>query len=97
MEAELKQAALQQFSLISQIFRQAAERGATSLAIPAISAGKRGFPALLASAVTLAISATEVLSSGGTLDVYVVAYGDENHLDSMTYAKEQAMYKLVPG
>ena len=80
-----------QVTLLRQIFREAAKCGVKSIAIPAVSAGKRGFPALLAAAITLAVAATEVLASGGGLEVLVVAYGDENHLDAFECAKEQRL------
>jgi len=87
-----------QLGLVRRIFADAASCGATSIAIPAVSAGKRGFPPLLAAAITLSVAANEVLSCGhGTpqLDVYVVAYGDENHLDAFECAKAEAVRKLV--
>ena len=96
MSSKLLEAVHKQLLLIRRIFKQAAQKGAKTIAIPAVSAGKRGFPSLLASAVTLAHAATEVRASGGDLTVFIVAYGDENHLDAFECAKYHALRKLVP-
>ena len=81
--------------LFAAIFRDAARVGARSIAIPAISAGKRGFPGTLASAITTAAAATEVIASGGTLDVYIVAYGDENHKAAFERATRRAVCEFI--
>ena len=94
-ESELHSAAVKQVHLIRRCFALAAEAGVSSVAIPAISAGKRGFPPLLAAAITLSIAAHEVLASRGTLEVHVVAYGDENHLDAFECARQAAITRLV--
>ena len=70
--------------------------GVTSIAIPAISGGKRGFPSPLAAAITHSVAATEVLASRGTLEVHVVSWGAENHRDAFECAREEVARKLVP-
>ena len=84
-----------QLGLLATIFREAAKVGARSIAIPAVSAGKRGFPADLASAITLAVAATEILASAFTLDVYVIGFGDENLTESFRQAKLWAASEIV--
>lgn len=94
-DAALLAAAVQQVHLIRAIFWEAARVGARSIAIPAVSAGKRGFPPLLAAAITLSVATHEVLASGGDLEVMVVTFGDENHLDAFKEAREAATTRLV--
>ena len=73
-----------------------------------MSAGKRSFPPLLASAISLALAARECLASGAArdisahgapptaLEVYIVAFGDENWLDAFECAKAAVLHHLVP-
>ena len=91
----LHQAAQAQFGLLRAIFAEAARYGCRSIAIPAVSAGKRQFPALLAAAITMRIAAVEVLASGLDLEVIVVAFGEENWLDCFECAKDHAVRRLV--
>ena len=44
----------------------------------------------------IAVAAHEVLASGGALEVLIVAYGDENHIDAFHCAKEHSCRLLVP-
>ena len=92
---ELHRAAHMQLALLRTIFAEAARCGCRSIAIPAVSAGKRRFPALLASAITMGVAAREVLASGLDLEVLVVAFGDENWLDCFECAKDHAVRQLV--
>ena len=93
---DLQEQAGLQLKLIKTIFKEAAVRGVTSIAIPAISGGKRGFPSPLAAAITHSVAATEVLASRGTLEVHVVSWGAENHRDAFECAREEVARKLVP-
>ena len=93
---ELHAAARAQLRLLRRIFVEAARLGVTSIALPAISSGKRNFPPLLNAGLTLAVAATEVLASGGALRVYCVSWGDENHFDAFVCAKEAALSRMAP-
>ena len=93
---ELRRVADAQLGLIRNIFREAARAGVTSLAMPAVSSGKRKFPPLLNASIALSVAATEILASGGELDVYFVSWGDENHHDSFACAREAVSRALVP-
>ena len=92
----LRVAARKQLLLLRRIFQDAARVNATSVAIPAVSAGKRGFPALLAAAITCGVAANEIMASGGQLEVTVAIYGDEQHRDVFDCARLEVAQKLVP-
>ena len=95
-EGLLSRAAGEQLALLRRIFSDAAACGATSIAIPSVSAGKRCFPPMLAAAITCAVAASEVLASGGSLSVHLVIWGDERHKAAFAWAREEAARKLVP-
>ncbi|MEC8585888.1 MAG: hypothetical protein VXY81_15050, partial [Pseudomonadota bacterium] len=56
---------------------------AKSVALPAISAGARGFPVHLAACISAAVACSEVLASGGDLRVYLVAYAQDGLADAL--------------
>ena len=90
-----EEAAAAQVKMIAGVFRAAASVGATSIALPAISAGKRGFPGGLAASISCAAAAVEVLASGCTLDVYLVGFGDENQGKHFRTGAQLAACELI--
>ena len=80
----------------SDIFKCAANVGAATIAIPAVSCGKRGFPIALGAAIAASVAASEILASGSTLKVYLIGYGDEDLTDSFQQALEMAQSCMVP-
>ena len=96
-ETRIQSAFAMQLSLCLQIFRAAAEVGARSVAVPAVSGGKRGFPARAVAAIAAGVAACEVLASGGpSLDVYLVGFGAENHAAIFASAKQCVLAMLAP-
>ena len=67
-------------ALIRRIFKLAAEHGASSIALPAISTGARRYPPHLAAMISVAVARAEVLASGQTLQVYLVGFGDHGKM-----------------
>ena len=80
-----------QVTLFGRIFGAAASVGATSIAIPAVSAGKRAFPAPVMAAIAAAFAVREMLASGGSLRVLLVGYGAEDHAALFELARQQAL------